>query len=104
MVCEHITTVDRCGAVPACRQIDVDFDAGDEFICDLDPGTLFDVDFEAGTGVSDYEGLYEVTPMAYTEQVLLTENKRMKHDVTVHMVPYYETTNTHGTTVYIAEV
>lgn len=51
----------------------------------------------------DYSGAYEVTPMADTEQVLATRNKHMTDDVTVHKVPYYETTNDHGTTVYIAE-
>lgn len=51
----------------------------------------------------DYVGAYEVTPLAATEQVLDTSNKHMTDDVTVYKVPYFETTNEHGTTVYIAE-
>lgn len=50
-----------------------------------------------------YHGSYEVTPKAYTEQVLETAQKLMAHDVTVFQVPYYETSNVSGTTVYIAK-
>lgn len=51
----------------------------------------------------EYQGAYEVTPLARTEQTLETANKLMTDDVTVHKVPYYETSNPYGTTVYIAE-
>ena len=50
-----------------------------------------------------YEGEYEVTPRT-EEQVLATRNKRMLDDVTVHEIPYYETSNPQGgVTVYIGE-
>ncbi len=49
-----------------------------------------------------YDGNYVVTPLAHAEQVLPTNNKRMTDDVTVLRVPYYETSNEHGLTVYIA--
>lgn len=42
-----------------------------------------------------YDGAYEVTPTSY-EQYLATENKTLKRDVTVHKVPYYETSNESG--------
>lgn len=42
-----------------------------------------------------YDGAYEVTPTDY-EQYLATENKTLKRDVTVHKVPYYETSNESG--------
>lgn len=50
-----------------------------------------------------YDGAYEVTPRAFDEQVLATRDKQMADDVTVHRVPYFETSNENGTTVYIAE-
>lgn len=42
-----------------------------------------------------YDGEYEVTPTAY-EQYLDTSNKFLKRDVTVHEVPYLETSNESG--------
>lgn len=51
----------------------------------------------------EYSGPYEITPMAYTEQILDTDGKLMTDDVTVHKVPYWETENLKsGFTVYIA--
>lgn len=49
-----------------------------------------------------YEGDYEVVPRAYENVELQTEQKQMKHNVTVYKVPKYETHNEHGSTVYIA--
>lgn len=52
-------------------------------------------------GWSLFEGEYSVTPETY-EQVIPTAFKRMKDDLTVFAIPYYETTNeTGGNTVYI---
>lgn len=47
-----------------------------------------------------YIGDYEVTPKSF-EQELPTKSKNMKDDVLVHKIPYYETSNLTGTTVYI---
>lgn len=49
-----------------------------------------------------YDGEYIVTPKAYEDQTLATKNKRMKDNVTVKAVPYWETSNKYGETVYIA--
>lgn len=54
------------------------------------------------SSASVYTGAYEVTPSASDEQVLSTTNKLLTQDVTVHTVPYYETSNLTGETVYIA--
>lgn len=69
-----------------------------------------DIDVEAElcsviaySNAKTYDGAYEVTPMADEEQVLVTAQKLMADDVTIHKVPYYETSNEHGITVYIAE-
>ena len=51
-----------------------------------------------------YEGDYVVTPKASTATVLPTKDKAMTDDVTVLKIPYFETSNENGTTVYIAEV
>ena len=57
----------------------------------------------AYSNMDEYDGDYEVTPLAHEAVVLPTAQKQMRDDVTVFKVPYFETTNEHGTTVYIAE-
>lgn len=51
--------------------------------------------------VAKYDGEYDVIPKTYA-QYLDTDNKLMEEDVTVRAIPYYETSNINGTTVYIA--
>lgn len=48
-----------------------------------------------------YTGDYTVTPKTHS-QTLDTENKKLLQDVTIKAVPYYETSNSKGKTVYIA--
>ena len=55
----------------------------------------------SGVPVDDYDGDYIVTPIPYNSQTLETKDKRMLEDVTVLAIPYYETSNTSGLTVYI---
>lgn len=57
--------------------------------------------YVGGTG-TPYSGPYEVTPKAYDEQILETAHKYLTQNVTVYEVPYYETSNLSGETVYIA--
>lgn len=47
-----------------------------------------------------YDGDYEVTPKVYL-QTLDTDDKYMREDVQVKAIPYFETSNESGTTVYI---
>lgn len=49
-----------------------------------------------------YEGDYIVTPLAYQETILDTDDKLMRDDVKVLEIPYDETSNPYGTTVVIA--
>lgn len=49
---------------------------------------------------SSYEGDYIVTPRIHA-QTLNTKNKLMKDNVSVLAIPYYETSNLSGKTVYI---
>lgn len=51
--------------------------------------------------VDIYDGEYVVTPMPYEAQILETKAKTMTDDVTVLAIPYYETSNVSGITIYI---
>lgn len=56
-----------------------------------------------GGYVRRYTGDYTVTPLAASDVVLPTANKLMTDDVTVLKIPYFETANESGNTVYIGE-
>lgn len=51
--------------------------------------------------VDIYDGEYIVTPKPFIEQTLKTKDKLMINDVTVLEIPYYETSNISGITIYI---
>lgn len=80
------------------------------YILDGELELLIELDGELGiftkvSGGSDYPwytGETEVTPKAHSATVLETENKIMPSDVTVIKIPYHETSNQSGKTVYIA--
>lgn len=55
-----------------------------------------------GSYYPTYDGPYVVVPDAHYDQTLYTNNKVMKDNVTVTKVPFHETHNESGTTVYIA--
>ena len=50
--------------------------------------------------VDSYDGDYLITPRIKS-QFLFTKNKKMNDDITVLAIPYYETSNLSGKTVYI---
>lgn len=55
-------------------------------------------------GAEEYDGSYTITPLAYEDQVLETENKLCVNDIVVKRVPKWKTSNTSGGyTFYIAE-
>ncbi len=55
-----------------------------------------------GEIIDDYEGgAYDVTPLPFESQTFETKGKRMTDDVTVRAIPYYETSNVSGITIYI---
>lgn len=71
------------------------------------PAAEFDVAgvrvIEVGTGGSKpYEGVYDVTPQAKSAVILPTKDRLLSRDVNVKKIPYYETSNQTGVTVYIA--
>ncbi len=50
---------------------------------------------------SDYSGPYTVIPMAFSDVELDTNWKTLRDDVVIKEIPYYETSNVSGFTVYI---
>ena len=64
-------------------------------------GQIFDVDFGGTAQIVPYGGSYIVTPKV-EEQTLPTKERYMNNDVTVYGVPYFQTSNEYGDTVYIA--
>ena len=58
--------------------------------------STYDV-YEAET----YKGDYEFTPLPFQEQILDTTNKILKENIKIKEIPYYETSNVYGDTVYI---
>ena len=50
---------------------------------------------------SSYDGPYRVTPLAFSETTLDTSNKTLHDDLVVEEIPYYETSNVSGYTIYI---
>lgn len=49
-----------------------------------------------------YDGEYTVAPKAHESQTLETANKLLEENVLVLDVPYFQTSNEYGDTVYIA--
>lgn len=64
--------------------------------------TLDDVKVVPVGGGEPYKGEYTVIPKANAPTVLETAGKTLDKDVTVTKIPYYETSNPTGDTVYIA--
>lgn len=50
--------------------------------------------------VETYEGEYEITP-SVSRQELETKNRLLSDDIVVKEIPYYETSNESGITIYI---
>lgn len=57
---------------------------------------------EAAANIPKYEGDYTITPET-TQQEMETKGLQMKDNVTIKPIPYYETSNDFGNTVYIGE-
>ena len=53
------------------------------------------------TAATTYDGDYIIKPKAYEDIVLDTSDKLLTDDITVLEIPYYETSNVSGYTVYI---
>lgn len=51
--------------------------------------------------VPNYEGEYTIIPKPFNDEVLQTSGFRMNNNVTVLKIPYYQTSNETGYTIYI---
>lgn len=51
--------------------------------------------------IETYTGIYTVTPQPFTTQTLETANKKMARNVTIKEIPYFQTSNLTGDTIYI---
>ena len=74
-------------------------------MCVATTEVTYEVDVAIAIGASThdtYEGDYVVIPKAFEDQILETNGLLMADDVTVLQVPYFETVNPTGKTVYIA--
>lgn len=70
-------------------------------------GLSCDAGLRGGLSVPDdyglYSGEYEVIPKAFESQTIPTTNKLLRKDISIKEIPYFETHNDKGTTVYIAK-
>lgn len=93
-------------AIEETEVYDVTMSALDEtFDIGLETEQPIDIDLATAIQIvstNPYDGEYIVTPKANESTVLQTRYKTMADDVTVLEVPYYETSNITGETVYIA--
>lgn len=51
--------------------------------------------------VDKYKGEYNVTPKLFQQQELKTKDKLLEKNIIIKEVPYYETSNAQGITVFI---
>ena len=51
--------------------------------------------------VPNYQGEYVVTPKPFNDKVLQTNGFRMKDNLTILKIPYHQTSNETGYTIYI---
>lgn len=63
---------------------------------------LGNIIYTIGGDAEPYMGSYDVVPKAFIQQTLNTAGKLMSKNVKVEAVPYYETSNVNGTTIFIA--
>ena len=65
------------------------------------------VGLKGGLSVPDdyslYLGDYLIVPRAFEGQTIATANKLLKKDILIKEIPYFETHNPKGITVYIAK-
>lgn len=77
----------------------IDMDIGENHAIDLG---FAEVIMVRADPVNTYDGDYIITPKAFEEQIMPTNGLLMLDDVTIKRVPYFETSNPMGKTVYIA--
>lgn len=76
----------------------IDIKLEDEEVLDV---TLENDIIEVTPSGLQYKGNYEITPLAYQEQELETKEKYLEKNIKVKEIPFFETSNLYGDTVYI---
>ena len=66
-----------------------------------------DIEMDCETAIiqgygADYEGSYTAIPKAHSQTILPTNGKTLADNITVQQIPFFETSNPNGKTVYIA--
>lgn len=75
----------------------VDFKSNKQF--NINFGAIYEVPVEVTSDI--YEGITRVTPKPYEETILHTKDKKVLENITVEKIPYFETSNHTGTTIFI---
>lgn len=83
------------------RSLDGTICIGNEFDCECSLGETLNGEYGVFYTIHDtdtpiYDGAYDVIPMAYVSQILPTQGKVMRGNVTVHEIPFYQTSNPSG--------
>ena len=60
-----------------------------------------EITIPVAASIEDYKGSYVAVSKPFEVTILETEGLRMAQDVTIEQIPYYETSNESGYTVYI---
>lgn len=61
---------------------------------------VYETNLDNSSSYPSYDGSYDIIPRV-DEQTLETKNKVLRDDVLVESIPYYQTSNPYGNTVYI---
>ena len=61
---------------------------------------IYETNLDNSSSYPTYDGSYDIIPRV-DEQTLETKNKVLRDDVLVESIPYYQTSNPYGNTVYI---
>lgn len=81
--------------------VSIDNEINIEAVQDESIEMTLDVAIVEGTGGEPYEGEYIITPLPYQETILQTKDKILSEDIRVLEIPYFETSNVSGLTIYI---
>lgn len=86
------------------QTLDLEYVENGEYIITPDEGYLLEqvnINVNVPTG-EEYGGEYTIIP-SIEEQSMNTKDKLLKENVTIEPIPYYETSNESGKTVYIGD-
>lgn len=88
-------------------QFEIEFSNEKEFLIGFENTEEFNASLSENIIIVDedaipvYTGETEITPRTHSNILLDTKNKRLLSDINVLKVPYFETSNVSGITVYI---